>query len=1696
MADQTQAQDQLSSEDLAALHEVYGQLHSANDPRADKVRQFIVAQGNSLLHPEDTRGAIEKGWDWLNKGLISKETFVRALSGRTSDELKQETEPSQWDSPAEAAKKAWIRGATSDTAETTSSLTSPVSAGLTAAGGAGSIGKAAQTAGVAGKTLRAAKAAQTAARAVQAVSGAGFGIKGAEDVAQNLPAAVHGDPEAMRATLTGASMAAGGVAGAGDVLAPKVMHAPVTEAPGVAIEGTRNAAQNLVVQPAKTITEAARGYWNPEKASPAQAATMAFRPRNSKYNWKQEIQTALPDMRRAADSAGVDVNKMTIQDAHQAAGLAKRQVWDELTQNFSDPHAAAQVETSKVADTIRSTVTQRMEEQNPNLAERINQIADTYEGRKLSVQDIEERVQDLNNETRAIEARHPADKWAAQNDPNNAFVFAEKQALRNLLDSKMDELAGPGYQALKSRYGALKSVEDVIQRRIPVAERQAPESLSAVLSKAYAAGRVARGVLSANPLDIAEGAVSLASQRRSARLNNPDYLTQQAFSKTQPSPGPAVEGEYMPMEGEHSNIAYPPQFERPQLPTGTRERGAPQEPLVDQVNNREHGDSVTPLGPRGDQGVMVRPKGLLEEPQPVPTRRALPPITLPEKLAPKAPNSVEAVGIPETAEASALQKHFETKPQSFNEFLKQGRAAMEQKAAATEAPKKAAEEAKPSPDTQTKNDFLKAGAEGRQRPFESRAEQQSAESELPGRSSAVRLMNPKELNVDPSRFQWRQIPRNAIPESAPWDQTKAGPIDIWKDPADSKWYVVEGHHRFNHAVRTNTPEVEVRAHDFADAKEAKAFGALRNIELGNASPFDAGLYLRETGMTPEDLQNKGVNLTGDVAQKGAALAKLSNGLWNDYKTGGLDDAKAVAIGSHLSDPSQQQALADLAKKQKLNAAEMGALAKRIQDQGNTSQTSMGLFGSDEKSVSNAIERERVALKIEKELSTDRTALQSVLRSGQKRSELIRQAGNIVNVDKTSEQAMIAAAVKEGFNRLRNRSGEVADLLDEAGQRRTAGEKSDAIFKELYPKISSAVLKELGGPDSPGNAAGNEGAGGSASGRQEAQEGLDLDRGNPEAAKTIQKAIRKFGTTEDHREAGWVLPNGRMLDFSGRAQGSSEYGVRYMDHREVGDVFPEGITGTQAMIAFEKLGALRFSMSQDGDVNVSLVKGIEPTLAQVRQLRAAVASGRGQKGLYVDLYEPNADDRAGSRYIDNARPSDVDKVLADVKSGMDLDRAPAFYSKALQVAEQKLPNYAPGDAILSTLKNSGVKPEEMKWIGLDDYLKSKPKLSKQDVTNFIRENQVDVKEVMKGTSPETMEMVKRRNRLTTEHNNLWRELNKGETFDVMSEVFNALARRESVEPVIKDMAEGATKDKVRRFVETAKQLEQLSPEYNKWLSDPNRDTKFSEYTLPGGENYRELLLTKPPKFTAQNVPQFETWLRDQPWYQSWDSKGRDMNQARSLYDEWKQRAANTDTSDRFRSSHFEEPNILAHVRFNDRVDAQGKKNLFVEEVQSDWHEKGRKEGYKVPPQEATGLESRRRELESIGRDATPEQKQEWADIMNRLQPNNSARVPDAPFKTSWHELALKRMLRYAAENGYDKLSWTTGEQQNARYDLSKEVKSLNYDPDNQRLVATLHNGSRHIDKAPISPGELGGLCWQGCSAKTPRHAEKRCWQSPT
>lgn len=334
---------------------------------------------------------------------------------------------------------------------------------------------------------------------------------------------------------------------------------------------------------------------------------------------------------------------------------------------------------------------------------------------------------------------------------------------------------------------------------------------------------------------------------------------------------------------------------------------------------------------------------------------------------------------------------------------------------------------------------------------------------LPGRAAeGVRMVDPRTLRLNPTEMQWRTLARHSIDPTEPFDQAKAGPVDIWHNPDAGQWQVVEGHHRVTHALATNTPEIETRVHDFESLKAARQWGALRNIENGNAEPRDAAMYFRESGTTPEALKSSGVNLKADLVEKASALANLAPSIWDKYRSGELDEAKSIAIGQHLSDPSQQAALAKLATKSNLSASEIEQSARRIKDSGNTSQGTMGLFGNSESSVSNFVETAKLASKLEKQLQSDKVALNFIAKASPEKLEALARADNSINVSKSSTDAQLSAALAEGFRRLQNRSGPVQHLLDEAGARITKGEKRDAVYSEVYPQIRQAILSEIGG----------------------------------------------------------------------------------------------------------------------------------------------------------------------------------------------------------------------------------------------------------------------------------------------------------------------------------------------------------------------------------------------------------------------------------------------------------------------------------------------------------------------------------------------------------------------------------------------------------------------------------------------------------
>ena len=150
----------------------------------------------------------------------------------------------------------------------------------------------------------------------------------------------------------------------------------------------------------------------------------------------------------------------------------------------------------------------------------------------------------------------------------------------------------------------------------------------------------------------------------------------------------------------------------------------------------------------------------------------------------------------------------------------------------------------------------------------------------------VAQLPPSELSTDPERFQFKQdaIGKGGVTDkfkdTTQWNSDNSGILSVWKDPADGKTYVVNGHHRLEMANRLGAPTVTVRYLDAANAAEARMKGALINIAEDQGTSIDAAKVFRDSGMTEADLQKQGIKLDGRIAKEGQSLANLEPNLFN------------------------------------------------------------------------------------------------------------------------------------------------------------------------------------------------------------------------------------------------------------------------------------------------------------------------------------------------------------------------------------------------------------------------------------------------------------------------------------------------------------------------------------------------------------------------------------------------------------------------------------------------------------------------------------------------------------------------------------------------------------------------------------------------------------------------------------------------
>lgn len=516
----------------------------------------------------------------------------------------------------------------------------------------------------------------------------------------------------------------------------------------------------------------------------------------------------------------------------------------------------------------------------------------------------------------------------------------------------------------------------------------------------------------------------------------------------------------------------------------------------------------------------------------------------------------------------------------------------------------------------------------------------------------------------------------------------------------------------------------------------------------------------------------------------------------------------------------------------------------------------------------------------------------------------------------------------------------------------------------------------------------------------------------------------------------------------------------------------------------------------------------------------------------DLEQKNAEPEGGGDFFQRKAEEDNKNGPIKLESPrQEQEQAPPFFSALTRAVEAIPQPKAPGPQwanMIRNLTNKGVKQDEIDWSGVLDWLKDHPGLvTKDQLLEQLRLNEVNVQDVTRGRRDMTMD--ERRPLLDWITNNLPEKRNPYGSPGA-DEMRDLEARASLGKP-----------DAIERLQDWGIPDSLIAP-----YRVAGGPTKYAGYTLPGGSNYREMLLTWPAG-AVNEAARAEVYNRFQP----------QIDAARTAYDKAVGRAdhnevlalhENIDRLQRERDqaahdagyreithdkNHWNTENVLAHVRFDDRTDAEGRKVLHIAEIQSDWGQQGRRNGFRdtaaveaAAKRAGDALKHAREvrdeanpqiealstfvsnaasdtQLGRLGRwyaegedgrhlfesadqgaverwmlahrdqrgklgydvDGTDPRVQRYRrrleqmrDLEQRIQDADRAYYeadqahhdlvqsqykapPQMPLATQWHEMALKRILRFASENGYDRVSWDTGDTQADRYDLSKQVSGI-------------------------------------------------------
>lgn len=570
---------------------------------------------------------------------------------------------------------------------------------------------------------------------------------------------------------------------------------------------------------------------------------------------------------------------------------------------------------------------------------------------------------------------------------------------------------------------------------------------------------------------------------------------------------------------------------------------------------------------------------------------------------------------------------------------------------------------------------------------------------------------------------------------------------------------------------------------------------------------------------------------------------------------------------------------------------------------------------------------------------------------------------------------------------------------------------------------------------------------------------------------FEQAKKTFGVTKNLSEAGYVIPDGSMLDFSGRhlvdpnKDSSWLNGGRTVNHRDISDLNYEKDLNTPSgyetdMSDFIRRGAIRLN---SGVINLAT----KPTSGQENVLWTLIQRANGD--VDVDFGDGYDSDHYAS--YNHARP---ERILNDIRRYFDEGIEPegnvmfrkanqtqnGFISNAQMALDKiKMDKATPEQWLKMLEKEGGLKAGEDKWLGLSDWLKESDKktLTKDEIGDFVEQNRIQIEEVHYSEAAieeQNNDAEKALERYRDEYEGFASEWRNGEVensynwpsaddyaFDQMVEKYGedfrdgfeigAMGQLEPIEGYDDDYSDAA--------------------KYFLGIEDSTDERPINsvrlDYTTPELSNKREIALT---------VPTIDPWNESDKIHFGDAGEGRAVAWIR-FGDAWQEGELMTEA---------EKEGLPERYRGQD-LRWKPKRVLVIDEIQSKRHQEGRESGY-ADATKIEALEQKMKEASqaSVAYIETLKEKYDdlgWIDEMTdeeerRVRELDAARittaeafdkakrgVPAAPFEKNWHELAMKRMLRLAAEEGYDKIAWTTGDQQAERYNLGGVVNKIESTP---------------------------------------------------